>query len=349
MKVAIQYGAAQVDSDGHVAGHDAGATLVRRLLRVFPEALLIGPGPRHCQGFDMIPLEFVDGSDTVVIAMDVIDSLSTWQTLRANCDEPKLMNFVWWNTSLYTEKVSRAALALSCALFPTFANSERTASEVREIVSSWTIQALAEKAQIAWVNLGIRLEHVRPRQDQPVPVVLYPAIYLSERKQPQLFFDVVEKVVKRTPIKVEARLHESHLISEQAMRWSRRDWTWVGPLTASREDYWEALARTTAFLATATEESYGLEYIEALVAGAVGIFPDRAWVHAILPPAYPFIYRTPAEAEEMLHRAVTDTAACRRELDAAADGDFAKWLRFRHDDDQFEKAIVDRVAEWFGK
>jgi hypothetical protein len=349
MKIAIRYGAALVDAEGHVTGHDAGPTLVRRLLRVFPGAQLIVPGPpRHCDGFDTVPLEYIDGATTVVITMDVIDSLSIWQTLKATCDEPKLMNFVWWNTSEYTHKMQRAALALSCALFPTFANSERTANEVREIVATWTVQPLAEKARIAWVNLGIRLEHVRPRNDQPEPVVLYPAIYLSERKQPQLFLDVVERIVKRTPIKVEARLHESHLISEQAMRLSRRRWAWVGPLTANREDYWEALARTTAFLATATEESYGLEYIEALVAGAVGVFPDRPWVRAILPAKYPFLYRTPAEAEEMLYRAVTDTAACRRELDEAADGDFAVWLRARHDDDQFEKAIADRVAEWFG-
>ena len=352
MKVAVQYAATLVDADGHVSGHDAGATLVRRLLRVFPGALLIGPGTRHCDGFDVVPLEFLDAADTVVINMDVIDSLSTWRTLKANSDEPKLMNFVWWNTSQYTHPVERAALALSCALFPTFANSERTASEVREIVSVWTVQPLAEKARIAWVNLGIRLEHVRPRVEPSVPavpVVLYPAIYLSERKQPQLFLDVVEKVVKRTPIRVEARLHESHLISEPAMRLSRRDWAWVGPLTASREDYWEALARTTAFLATANEESYGLEYIEALAAGAVGVFPDRPWVRAIVPATYPFIYRTPAEAEEMLYRAVTDTAACRHEIDLAADGDFAKWLRTRHDDDLFELAIAERVAEWFGE
>src|SRR5450756_225305 len=348
MKVAIMYVAAQVDAEGHVSGHDAGATLVRRLLRVFPGALLVGPGPRHCAGFDVIPLEFIDGSETVVINMDVLDSLGVWQTLKANCDEPRLMNFVWWNTSQFTHQVQRVTLALSCALFPTFANSERTASEVREIVSAWAVQPLAEKARIAWVNLGIRLEHVQPRQEPDVPVVLYPAIYLSDRKQPQVFLDVVERVHKRTPIRVEARLHESHLISEQAMRLSRRDWTWVGPLTASREDYWEALARTTAFLATAVEESYGLEYIEALVAGAVGVFPDLPWARAILPEGYPFFYRTAAEAETMLYRAVTDTAACRQELDDAVDGSFAQWLRARHDDDLFEKAIADRVTEWFG-
>ena len=348
MKVAIMYVAAQVDAEGHVTGHDAGATLVRRLLRVFPGALLVGPGPRHCAGFDVIPLEFIDGSETVVINMDVLDSLGVWQTLKANCDEPRLMNFVWWNTSQFTHQVQRATLALSCALFPTFANSERTASEVREIVSAWAVQPLAEKARIAWVNLGIRLEHVQPRQEPDVPVVLYPAIYLSDRKQPLVFLDVVERVHKRTPIRVEARLHESHLISEQAMRLSRKDWTWVGPLTASREDYWEALARTTAFLATAVEESYGLEYIEALVAGAVGVFPDLPWARAILPEGYPFFYRTTAEAEAMLYRAVTDTAACRQELDDAVDGSFAQWLRARHDDDLFEKAIADRVTEWFG-
>lgn len=348
MKVAVKYGAVQVDENGRVSGHDAGATLVRRLQRVFPNAQLIGPGPRHCDGFDMIPLEFVNGADTVVINMDVIDSVGAWQTLKANCDEPHVMNFVWWNTSQYTHRVQRASLALSCALFPTFCNSERTATEVREIVSSWATQPLAASAKIAWVNLGIRLEHVQPRQEPAVPVVLYPAIYLSERKQPQLFLDVVERLVKRTPIKVEARLHESHLISEKAMRLSRRDWAWVGPLTASREDYWHALARTTAFLATAVEESYGLSYIEALVAGAVGIFPDRPWARAILPERYPFFYRTAAEAEDLLYRAVTDTAACRRELDAAAGGSFAEWLRARHDDDLFEKAIADRVHEWFG-
>ncbi|HZL06288.1 MAG TPA: glycosyltransferase family 1 protein [Coriobacteriia bacterium] len=349
MKIAICYGAAQIDADGRVARHDAGATLVRRLLRVFPGALLIGPGPRRCDGFDMLPLEFVDGADTVVIAMDVIDSMSIWRTLKDNCDEPKIMNFVWWSTSEFTHPVQRAALALSCALFPTFANSERTASEVREIVSSLTIPSLSNEARIRWVNLGIRLEHVRPRHEPPVPVVLYPAIYMSERKQPQLFLDIVGRVFKRTPIKVEVRLHESHLISEQAMRLSRRDWVWVGPLTASREDYWEALARTTAFLATAKDESYGLLYVEALVAGAVGIFPDRAWVRAIVPAAYPFIYRTPAQAEEMLYRAVTDTAACRRELDLAGGGDFAQWLGARHNDELFDKAIADRVTDWFGQ
>lgn len=48
------------------------------------------------------------------------------------------------------------------------------------------------------------------------------------------------------------------------------------------------------------------------------------------------------------HRAATDTAACRRALDLAADGSFARWPRARHDDDLFEKEIADRITERFG-
>ncbi len=349
MRIAVRYAGVRIDEDGHIAGHDAGATLVRRLLRLFPDSQVIGLQPRRCDGFDVVPVEMVNGDNTVLINMDFYDSVDVWRRLHATCAEPKIMNFVWWGPSSITNKVERAALALSCALFPTFANSEHTATEVQEIVDSLTTRAIAEDAQISWVNLGFRIEHVRPRQEPEVPVVLYPAIYLSERKRPQFFIDVVERVAKRTPIQVEARLHETHLIREMAMNLSRRKWAWVGPLTATREGYWQALARTTAFLATSTEESYGLEYVEALAAGAVGVFPDLSWAREILPVGYPFFYKTSREAEELLYRAVTDTAACRRELDQCADGDFSAWLQTRHSDDQFEKAIQERVRAWFGK
>ncbi len=348
MRIAVKLAGVRVDEDGHIAGRDAGATLVRRLLRVFPGAQVIGDGPRHGDGFDVVPLGFVTGSDTIVVNMDVLDSLHVWDVLHATCEEPHIMNFVWWSTSEVTHPVQRAELALSCGLFPTFANSEHTAIEVHEVVDALTVRQVAAGARIGWVNLGFRREHVQPRREPEVPVVLYPAIYLSERKRPQLFIDIVERVARRTPIVVEARLHETHLIRELAMDLSSRRWAWVGPLTATREGYWEALSRTTAFLATSREESYGLEYVEALAAGAVGVFPDLPWARDLLPPTYPFRYRTAQEAEAMLLRAVTDTAACRAELDVCAGGDFAGWLQARHSDDRFDRAIVDHVRDWFG-
>lgn len=350
MRIAIKRDATIVDEEGRVVGHDAGATLVRRLLRVFPGASLVGPGARRCDGFDMVPLEFIDPDQTVVVNMDVVDSLGVWNTVYHSSGglEPRIMNFVWWPTTTLTEQVQVASFALSCALFPTFANSERTATEVKELVARWTVQPLSGKSKLAWVNLGFRLEHVQPRDEPDVPVVLYPAIYLSERKQPQVFMDIVDRVHKRTPIEVEMRLHESHLVSELAMSISRRNWVWVGPLTASRRSYWHALAHTTAFVATASEESYGLSYVEAMGAGAIGIFPDLQWARALLPEHYPYLYHTVEEAADMLEVAVTQTAACRARLDELVGGSFQEWVNRRHSDDAFDREIVEAVQKWFG-
>ncbi len=352
MRVAVKYGAfgndPVVDEHGELLGQSAGLTLVRRLLKLFDDPILIGPQARRGDGFDMMPLQFVDAENTIVINMDIIDSVAVWQILHSSGAEPMLMNFEWRNPSIYHHRINFAAMGLSFAMFPTFCNSARTAAEVREVVHKWTIQPLAEKAKIVWANLGVNVERVQPRKDTPVPVVLYPAITLDARKQPQVFSEVVDKVARRTPIRVEARLHESSLVSKKAMDLSRREYAWVGPLTSTREEYWEALARTASFLATAREESYGLEYVEAMLAGAVGVFPDLPWAHALVPENYPFFYSGPEQAEEMLLRAVTDGDACRAELDALVSGSFTDWVRAAHNDDDFERAIVKHVREWFG-
>ncbi|MCL2465693.1 MAG: glycosyltransferase family 1 protein [Micrococcales bacterium] len=351
-RLAIKWDQVVVDPDGRVGGHDAGATLVRRLLRLGAHngfaPTLVGPATRRCDGFDQVPLEFVEAESTVVVNLDVLDSMEVWRTLRGCCPQPALMNFQWAPTARYADKVPQLTEALSFALFPTFANSERTASEVREVIHRWTAPAVAAEAQVAWVNLGFRVGHVQERNEPDVPVVLYPAIYLSERKQPKMFLDVVERVHKKVPVRVEMRLHESHLVSELAMSVSAKDWVWVGPLTATRGSYWEALASTTAFLATATEESYGLAYVEALAAGVIGILPDAGWAHALVPEGYPFFWHSRDEAEALLLRAVREPDTCRAELDALVNGQFTAWIADKHDDHSFEEVLTRQLVEWFG-
>ncbi|WP_206610462.1 glycosyltransferase family 1 protein [Actinomyces wuliandei] len=395
MSIVIKRDDVVISADGQVAGHEAGDTLVRRLLRIFPDAVLVGPvarrgtsrrtgggadggdgglgdAPGSVPGgrttgaggadrsgpgdFDILPLGMVDPRSSVIINMDVVDSPQVYLRLGGDGDlgdpagrsGPRVMNFVWTPVSDGADEVTTAATALSCALFPTFANSERTASEIREVVRRWTVPQLAEKARLAWVNLGFRLDHIQPRDPADPPVVLYPAIYLSRNKRPELFLKVVDRVRRRVPLRVEMRLHESHLVSERAMVVSRRDWVWVGPLTATRSSYWQALARTTAFLATAQEESYGLLYVEALGAGVVGVLPDLPWARALVPQGYPFLYRGAAQAEEMLIRALRDPQACRAQMDQCAGGSFAAWIAAHHSDDAFDRAVAHRVREWFG-
>jgi hypothetical protein len=346
-RLAIKWEDVFVDADGNVGGHDAGATLVRRLLRLSENPILIGAGPRRCNGFDLLPVDFVDTDSTVVINLDVLDSTKVWRTLREHGQHPAVMNFQWGPTTDYDERVPQLIEALSFGLFPTFANSERTASAVRETVRRWTVPQVAETAKVAWANLGFRVDHVQARRSTSVPILLYPAIYLSERKRPKLFMEIAEKVHRQVPIRVAMRLHESHLVSELAITLAQMDWTWVGPLTATRLSYWEALASTTAFLATAEEESYGLEYVEAMAAGVIAILPDAPWARALVPEGYPYFWHNPSEAESLVLKAVREPEACRAELDALVGGSFTGWIARKHDDNSFEDALRRQLQEWF--
>lgn len=349
MKIAIKLDQTEITEDGRVAGFDAGATLVRRFLRLFPDSLVVGAEQRKCDGFDLVTLNSINPATTLIINMDVVDSPVIWNRIyQETGGEPtKIMNFVWQPVAQLHQLEQSAPVALSCALFPTFANSERTASEVRELVNKQTVVPVSSKMRLGWVNLGFRLDHVKDRKETDVPIVLYPAIRLNRRKRPDLFMEIVERVHKRTPLEVEMRLEEKSLVSEKAMRISRLPWVWVGPLTSTRASYWDALSHTTAFLAAASEESYGLSYVEALGAGAVGVFPDEEWARALLPEGYPFVYRSKEEAEQMLYRAVTDPDGCRQELDELTGG-FLDWVNAHHSDDVFDREVIDFVEKTWG-
>ncbi len=359
MRIAIKYDDVLIDQDGRVAGHESGDTLVRRLLRIFPGSVVVAPAARRADGFDVMPLEMLDPSQFVVINMDVVDSPRVHRVLaRAAAPgsalrsgggvEPKVMNFFWRALPMAASEVEVAAVALSCALFPTFAGSELAANEIKDLLRRWTVTRLYEKARLSWVNLGFRLDHIQPRADTDLPVVLYPSIYLSKRKHPDKFLSIVSKVQKVVPLQAQMRLHESHLVSEKAMDISARPWVWMGPLTATRESYWRALARTTAFVATAEEVAYGLLCVEALGAGVIGILPDADWARALVPEGYPFFFHDEGEAVSMLTRALREPERCRREMDACAGGSFADWIAEHHSDDAFDKAVRTCVNDWFG-
>ncbi|WP_026460733.1 glycosyltransferase [Schaalia suimastitidis] len=353
MRIAIKYDDVLIDQDGKIAGHEAADTLVRRLLRIFPGSIVIAAAARRADGFDVMPLEMLDPSDVVVINMDIADSPRVWRILRAGnrVQTPptvRIMNFLWRALPDTASEIEMAATALSCALFPTFAGSQLSANEITDLVRRWTVQPLYQKMRVKWVNLGFRLDHIQPHRDADTPIVLYPSIYLSRHKHPDRFLAIVDKARRIVPAQVEMRLHENHLVSERAMDISSRDWVWMGPVTATRQSYWQALARTTAFVATADNVSYALAYIEALGAGVIGILPDNASSRLVVPPGYPFLYRDDNEATTMLIRALREPERCRKDIDQCAGGSFAMWIAQHHSDDAFDKAVVACVDEWFG-
>ena len=360
MAVAVKYGWLTdepiITPDGSLVTTDGGVTVARRVLTMYPGAVLLGSSTGKADGFDVVTFEDLDPT-TLVINLDVIDSVSVFQRLHRSGAEPRIMNFQWINPSTFHHPVNFAAMGLSYAMFPTFCAGERTAVEVREVARKWTVPTLAERVRVAWADLGVRAEMVRPRQATDIPVVLYPAISTIARKQPQAFVEIVEAVAKQTPIRVEARLNSTALASDTAMYLSRQKWAKVRPLAKAREEYWDELSKTTAFVGTATEEAYGLEYVEALMAGAVGILPDKPWAHRLVPEGYPFLYTTKIEAEQMLLRAVTSPDQCRSEVDAVAartlaagptTGALQTWIQANHNVANFDEQFKAQVTQWFG-
>ncbi len=336
-----------VDGEGRFVARGGGAAIAERLFKMYPGAVLVGDEDRDCQGFAMRRLFSLDARSDLVINLDVLDSVGIFQVLHRGGAEPKILNLQWLPPSHYHHKVNFAAMGLSFALFPTLCSGERTAGEVNEIVRRWTIQPLAHQARIGWFQPGIRDDLVRPHTDPEVPVVLYPAIHLSDSKRPKVFLKVVKDVAGRVPLTMEARLAQRDLASVMAMKMSSPRWAKVSPLFGDREEYWESLAHTTAFLATAHEEAYGLEYLEALLAGAVGVFPHQPWAAHLVPAFYPYLYATEDQAAEMLEEVLSDPAAAPRAVDESAGGSLKEWILANHTRSVGNEALRAQIADWF--
>lgn len=352
MDIAVKFGALRpaplITPEGELNTESGQAVLAQRLLRMYPGAPFIGPERFSGDGFEVVTLDDIAPEFTVIVNLDVLDSVGIFQRLHRDGAEPKIMNFQWINPSTFNHPVNFAAMGLSYAFFPTFCSGERTAGEVQEVVERWGTPDYARRAQIAWADLGIGTTREVVREEPDVPIVLYPAISMEGRKQPTLFHKIVTSAHKKADFRVVARLAQSHLVTDPAMNLAQHEWTSVGPLRARRDHYWAELGRTTAFLATSLEEAYGLSYVEAMLAGVIGIYPDREWVHRLVPEGYPFVYTTRDEAEKMLVEAVTDPAACRAQLDTLVGKPFTEWVREHHDRRDFEEVFRKTLDSWFG-
>lgn len=352
MDIAVKFGALRpvpiVTPEGDLNVESGQAMLAQRLLQMYPGAPLIGPERISGNGFEVVTLDDVDPENTVVVNLDVLDSVGIFQRLHRHGAEPKILNFQWINPSTFNHPVNFAAMGLAYAFFPTFCAGERTAGEVREVVERWGTPDYAHRAKIAWADLGVQTAREVIREDLHVPIVLYPAISMEERKQPVLFHKIVSAAHKKVDFQVVARLAQSHLVTDPAMNLAQHDWTNVGPLRGLRDDYWSELGRTTAFVATSLEEAYGLSYVEAMLAGVIGLYPDREWVYRLVPEGYPFVYTTRDEAEDMLVKAVTEPESCRAQLDALVGGPFVEWVRSHHNRRDFVEVFQKTMTTWFG-
>jgi hypothetical protein len=340
------FGAPLVAGNGRPGGDDSGGSLLRRLMRLAADPILVddtAPGPAQVgwQGptYTRLPLRLLPVNDTVLVNLDVVDSPELYRRLRGGSwrHRPRLVNVVWWNLSEWADPVERSLLAVSFARFPTFCNSARTEAEVRSLVAEHC-PAAGRSARIASANLGVSDPGVV--RDEAARSVVYPAMWLFARKRPELFADIVAPVAARAKVPVRVRLAARELGRPVAKAWAGQPGWQVSGL-APGPVYRRELGQATVFVASALDESYGIQYAELMLAGAVGLFPDRGWVDTLVPGGFPLRYGSAAQARQLLGGVLAEPDAARQVMAGPVDV-----LRREHRPEAFDQAFLARMGEW---
>lgn len=327
---------------GQLVGQDSGTHLLRRMIGYWPGCAILSEVPEQCDGFRLIGPNSVRNTESLVISMAPMETISTYWALRTSVMRtPHLVNFFWSNIGDFTGRKPQQLLGCALGAFPTFANSPRMLGELKNVARKAVSPSVFAENRWAACPLGVEVDKIPFRVSDARPVqVMYPSLFLMQRKQPEIFEEVVLTGLAGLDVAVQANLAPGYLDSEMAREWRGHGW-FVGP-PPSREQYLEELAGQDVFLATAREESYGLQYLELMAAGAVGVFPDRPWARAILPGDYPLLFRSKDEAKAMLRLAAQDGI-----LRANLAGECRAMVELHHDSALFDKVFPSVMEEWF--
>lgn len=360
MKLAVMCGShmltgSPIDADGNIVGNDSGSTLLRRIIGLYPGSSLIwGDEVIKTPWGQVVPLRKVDVNNTVVISFDVLETAKLFldMKLTPGFHHPKVLNFAWWNAPEFAAPVKREMFALSVALFPLIGNSPKVVQESRDMVRKHLGVKMLTGMRTAWTFLGVDTEKIpTERREEPVPVVQYPAMFMTMRKNPEQFLKICAAVRRRTPLNVRMRLHKSGIKADVLEGVKDQPWVQVMAVPPTKQAYYDMLPTESAFLATSSDESYGIGFLESLYAGLIGVFPDRAWCRQILPPEYPFLFGNDEDAEQMLYMALTKPDLARRLMNHAARADghdtIQQWVAAKHNAATFDREFVELVDGFY--
>lgn len=356
MKVAVMCGShmlagSPIDDEGNIVGQDSGSTLLRRILGLFPDPQLIwGDAVIETPWGRVVPLKKVDVNNTVVISFDVLETVKLFldMKLTPGFHHPKVLNFAWWNAPEFSAPVKGEMFALSVALFPLIGNSPKVVQESKAMVQKHLGVKKLAKMRTGWTFLGVDTEKIPTvRVEEEVPVVQYPAMFMTMRKNPEQFLKICAAVRARTPLNVRMRLHKSGIKADVLESVRDQSWVQTMPVPATKQEYYDMLPSESVFLATSSDESYGIGFLESLYAGLIGIFPDKAWSRQILPPDYPFLFRNDEEAEQMLYLALTRPEACRQMMNRSCNRPIGEWVAEHHNASTFDREFVELVEGFY--
>lgn len=101
------------------------------------------------------------------------------------------------------------------------------------------------------------------------------------------------------------------------------------------EEYQQNIRDCGLFVATARAESFGLMYLELLLSGVVGVFPNRPWVHSLI-PGYKYVADTDPGLTRMALAVYDSYEECHQYLLS----EVIPSIRARYSQERFVKDVI---------
>ncbi len=323
---------------------NSGLYLFQAMVDRWPGLQVVGPENQVFKDFEIVKKHKVDIANTLIVSMDWSRIGSNYLMMRPTPRfVPKMVNFCWEHVSDYTAGPDIGLVGYGAVNFPTFVNSKKSATDLMVAARKTQAPALVRKARIEYANLGVEIDKIpTERVLNPVPVVWFPSIWMSDRKDPGMWMRVIDRVEYQYSLIGRVRTAEIDRPAADLM--VARPYVDIDVLP-SRAEYYASLASIDVALATSKDESYGLAFVEAMAAGVVTILPNRPWAMALVPDGYPLTFNTETEAVGMLGWVLDDLDRARRAMEDS--GVTREFVHKQHDSTKFWDAFEAQCLEWY--
>jgi hypothetical protein len=123
---------------------------------------------------------------------------------------------------------------------------------------------------------------------------------LANQKQPRKTFPLMREVVGRMEGQIEAIVSTSTQEGGSQGQWAKENFSDLRiSFEQNRAQFLRNMTQGDVFLCNSLNETYGLAWLEMLSGGLLGVYEDKWWVPASLPPEYPFVATSTKEQVEM--------------------------------------------------
>jgi hypothetical protein len=176
---------------------------------------------------------------------------------------------------------------------------------VRKWLSPHAIRAIRESSTL--VNEGVDVrgsDVIRKARAERMALGGKPNLFwgarLANQKQPRKTFPLMREVVGRMEGQIEAIVSTSTQEGGSQGQWAKENFSDLRiSFEQNRTQFLRNMTQGDVFLCNSLNETYGLAWLEMLSGGLLGVYEDKWWVPASLPPEYPFVATSTKEQVEM--------------------------------------------------